>query len=175
MIVVIFGMAWFSWDDYTLVSDTTSQLGAQYAPNAWVMNFTFILLGIGSILAGWTHYSGYIFHRVVLLVFGLSLAATAIFHHAPLDPQLEVDHGQDALHSFFASLTGFSFTLLAVATAFITSQIERRRVAIIIGLAATLLSIMMFTLEEWRGLWQRMIFLSAFGWMIWEFGKNRPD
>lgn len=41
-----------------------------------------------------------------------------------------------------------------------------------IGLLATFLSILMFKVENMMGIWQRMIFVCSFGWLLYEFSSN---
>lgn len=172
MLVVIFGLPFFSAEGYSILKNTTSELGAQKTPNAWVMNTIFILMGVTSVFAGWKYYHGFWFHRIALLVFGASLVFTAFFHHAPItDVSFSVP--EDEWHSVFASTTGASFTLLAIATGFIRKKTLVRWLPILIGIAATGLSLLMFTLEDYTGLLQRLMFLLSFGWMIYEFNTQK--
>ena len=171
MLLVIFILPFFSADNYSIVSNTTSQLGAQETSNAWIMNLTFVLLGTGSIVAGWKVLKAYWLHRILLLAFGISLILTAVFSHAPIDPDIPYDMDEDKLHSLFASTTGFSFTLFAISSAFIMEKQRDRWIAIAIGVLGTVLSILMFQLDGYKGIWQRLIFISAFGWMIYVFSR----
>lgn len=171
MLIVIFALPFFSVEGYSILKNTTSQLGAQKTPNAWVMNAVFVLLGVSSIFAGWDPLKGYWSHRILLMIFGVSLILTAIFHHAPLD-QVSYDESQDNLHSVFASITGFSFTLLAFSIAFTTPLKKDKILAVCIGIFATLLSFFMFSLPYFAGIWQRLIFIISFTWLIYIFKKN---
>ena len=48
-------------------------------------------------------------------------------------------------------------------------------ISIIIGLLAAVLSLMIFRVDSYAGIWQRLIFILSFGWMIWLFGESpRP-
>lgn len=169
MWAVIFILPFYSSELYSIIRNTTSQLGAQHTPNAWIMNLTFILLGLGSIASGWGVLRGYAFHRVVLILFGLSLVLTAFFHHAPIDKSVEFDLQQDWLHSLFASTTGFSFTIFALSVAFIVQKKIDGIIAAGAGILATALSMLMFNLPDWMGIWQRFIFILCFGWLIYLF------
>jgi hypothetical protein len=73
------------------------------------------------------------------------------------------------MHSVFAFTTGFSFTLLAIATAFIKTGKIEKIIPIIVGIMATVLSSLMFSIEEFMGIWQRLLFIISFGWTIYEF------
>ncbi len=166
MIIVIFVLPFYSSETYSIFRNTTSQLGAQHTPNAWIMNVTFVGLGIGSVVAGWSFYRTFWMHRITLLIFGISLLLAGIFHHAPVDPDIPFDQQADELHSLFASITGFSFTLLSIATGFILKETSAKVIAIGVGILATLLSLLMFNVPEYMGIWQRMIFVFCFGWML---------
>lgn len=82
LLLVMFVLPYFSAPEYSIIRNTLSQLGAQNTQNAWIMNFTFVTLGIGSIIAGWRYFEGFAFQRLFLVLFGLSLtlAAFLIMH-----------------------------------------------------------------------------------------------
>ncbi|UCG92615.1 MAG: DUF998 domain-containing protein [candidate division WOR-3 bacterium] len=62
MLLVIFILPFYSFEEYSIIRNTTSQLGAHAAPNGWVMNLTFVLLGVTSIISGWKYLGRYWFH-----------------------------------------------------------------------------------------------------------------
>ena len=167
MLLVIFILPFYSVDEYSILRNTTSHLGAQGAPYAWVMNVVFALLGIASIVDGWMRLSNYWLHKAVLIVFGTSLFLTAIFQHAPIVPDLTFSVLKDDLHSKFATITGFSFTFFAIASAFIESTRLRRLIAVVVGMVAMLLSMLIFNIADLAGVWQRMIFILAFAWLMY--------
>lgn len=171
LLVVMLVLPYFSTSNYSIISNTTSHLAAQGSPHAWLMNLIFILLGLTSIVSGWKALETYLFHRAMLLIFGISLIGAGIFRHAPIMEGVSVDTFQDQMHSIFASITGFSFTLLAISAAFIVSTLKEKIAAIVVGLIASLLSYLMFELPEYMGIFQRLIFVTAFSWMIWFFEK----
>jgi len=166
LLLVIFILPFYSVESYSILQNTTSHLGAQHAPYAWVMNTTFILLGIGSILGGWPYLKGYGFHKLVLLLFGFSLIGAAIYQHAPIIDGVAFDAKEDWMHSLFSSLTGASFTIFAMSATFILKNRTAKILALSIGVLAVLLTILIFTVPEFRGIWQRVLFLAAFGWLI---------
>ena len=125
LLLVIFILPFYSVESYSILENTSSQLGAQHAPYAWVMNTTFILLGLGSMLSGWPYLKGYGFHKLALLIFGFSLIGAAIYQHAPIVAGVAIDIEEDRMHSIFSSLTGASFTVFAMSAALIL----RRRTA----------------------------------------------
>ena len=173
MLLVIFILPFYSAEGYSVVHNTTSELGAQHTPNAWIMNVVFAALGLFSILEGWKHLGRYYFHKGTLVLFGGALILAALFRHEPLDPNLPYDVRENELHSIFATLTGFGFTLFAISVGFIKPTLKEKTIPITIGVVATLLSGLMFTVDEFRGIWQRLIFILSFGWMIWEFHSKK--
>ncbi len=172
MLGVIFILPAYTIDSYSIISNTASELGAQETPNAWVMNLTFALLGLMTILAGWVPLKKFVFQKVILLVFGISLSLTGVFRHAPIQEMVAYDLYQDQLHSFFATLTGFSFTVLAISMAFILKDKRAKLLALFIGFAAAVLSGLMFEAEAFKGIWQRIIFILCFGWIILVFAAG---
>lgn len=167
---VIFILPFYSVESYSILQNTTSHLGAQHAPYAWVMNTTFILLGLGSMLSGWPYLKGYGFHKLALLIFGFSLIGAAIYQHAPLVAGVVFDAEEDWMHSIFSSVTGASFTVFAMSAAFILRHRPAKISALTVGVLAVLLSVLIFTVPEFRGIWQRALFIIAFGWLIVLFG-----
>jgi len=169
MLLVIFILPFYSVPEYSIIKNTPSHLGGQNMPAAWIMNITFILLGVASIWNGWPRLKGYWFQRIVLLIFGGSLILCAFYQHAPIIREMPVDVQEDKMHSIFATLTGFSFSVFAIATCFITNNTTERAITAFVGMIALLLSILMFQVEDYMGIWQRMIFIISFGWMIYIF------
>ena len=167
MLGIIFILPFYSAPGYSIISNTTSQLGAQATHNAWIMNLVFILLAVSSIIDGWPKVKGYPWHKILLGTFGLALIGTAIFSHAPITPGVEYNVWADQRHSNFADLTGFAFSFLAVATGFIEKTKKRRIIAFSVGFGATLLSVLFFRWPEFAGIWQRIIFCGSFAWLIY--------
>ena len=166
MLLVVFILPFYSVESYSILQNTTSHLGAQHAPYAWVMNTTFVLLGLGSVLSGWPYLKGYGFHKLALLIFGFSLIGAAIYQHAPIVESVAFDVEEDRMHSIFSSLTGASFTVFAMSAAFILRHRTAKISALSVGVLAVMLSVLIFTVPEYRGIWQRALFIVAFGWLI---------
>ena len=175
MIIVIFTLPFFSVDSYTILKNTSSHLAAQNEPYAWIMNITFVCLGLASIVSGWNFYKRFWFHRIILVVFGISLVFAAYYQHGPIDTGVKYDINEDKLHSLFSNITGFTFVLLAISTAFILKQKKEKLLAFTIGISATLLSILMVKVADLMGFWQRIIFISSFGWMIYLFRTRKTN
>lgn len=162
-LVVSFGLPFFSFKGYSIISNTTSHLAAQGSPFAWAMDIIFVCLGVMAIIINYTTRVRY--HQFIGGIFGLSLIMTAFFPHAPLVENVPVNLLFDEIHSIFASITGFSFTLLAVGHG-IVSRGKQQFGGFIMAAIAMLVSIGMMTFPPFMGILQRIMFISAFGWLF---------
>lgn len=163
---IMFILSFYSVDTYSIIKNTTSHLGAQEAVNAWIMNASFIIVGVSCLIEAWLYLREFWFHKIVLSVFALGLIFTAIFRHVPIIKGVSFDPLEDALHSVFATIVGFSFTVFAVSAAFIEKETRHRAMDVTVGLVATALSALMFYLPDYSGIWQRAIFIISFTWLI---------
>jgi hypothetical membrane protein len=169
MILVMFILPLFSVPDYSIIHNSLSELGAQFSTNAWIMNFVFVFLALGSIIAGWRYFEGFVLHRIVLVLFGISLALTAFFNHAPVNPDIQYNISEDGWNSYFISSAGLSFIILSIATSFILEKQLDRLLAVAAGISAILLSVLMSEFDWSAGIWQKLQFIISFGWMIYTF------
>ena len=97
--------------------------------------------------------------------------------HAPIVASVAFDAKEDRMHSLFSSLTGASFTVFAMSAAFMLRHRTAKISALLVGVLAVLLSVLIFTVPEFRGIWQRTLFIVAFGWLIVLFSgqeKGKP-
>jgi len=169
MFLAIFILPFYSAKGYSIIKYTTSQLGAQNSPNAWIMNTVFILLGISCILESWFHLKGYWVHKTLLTIFGSGLILVAFFQHAPIVDGTPYSHLEDTMHSIFSTVVGTSFTVFAFSAAYIEKTNRRRALALGVGLVAIVLSMLMFSVVDFAGLWQRIMFIISFIWLIFFF------
>lgn len=172
LLLVMFILPCYSAPEYSLISNTLSQLGAQNTQNAWIMNFTFISLGISSIIAGWRYLKGFAFQRLFLILFGISLMLAAFFNHAPVNTLIPYKISENGWHSYFIFITGLTFIILTVSSTFIPGKQADKLVAIVAGLSVLFLSVLMSKATQTAGVWQRLSFIISFGWMIYSF-KDR--
>ena len=166
LLTIMFALPFYSVDTYSIIKNTTSHLGAQSSPNAWIMNISFILVGITCILEAWLHLRRFLFHKILLSIFGLSLMLTGIFRHATIIEGVIFNSIEDKLHSIFATIVGFSFAIYAVSSAFIEKAVRYLIIDIAVGFTATILSVLMSCLPNYSGIWQRAIFVISFVWLI---------
>ncbi|MDG1571148.1 DUF998 domain-containing protein [Robiginitalea sp. M366] len=165
MLAVIFILPFYSSENYSILEHTTSELGGQGMPHAWVMNVVFVLLGASSILGSWAYLKSYWIPKLLILVFGLALTGTAFYSHAPTDPAMPFSAWEDQAHSHLAKVTGFAFTCFAMTMAFILKQRQQALLAALVAVWDTVLSATMFEFPMVTGLFQRLIFMVSFGWL----------
>jgi hypothetical protein len=91
------------------------------------------------------------------------LVLTAFFQHAPIIPGAEFSVLEDDLHSKLATVVGFSFVFFAISAVFIVST--RRRKIIAVGIA--IIAMLIFNFEDFAGIWQRMMFIIMFAWLMY--------
>lgn len=84
LLIVMFALPFFSIETYSIVKNTTSHLGSQNTHNAWIMNITFILVGISCLLESFLHLGKFWFQKILLIIFGLGFVFTGIFCNAPI-------------------------------------------------------------------------------------------
>jgi hypothetical membrane protein len=169
LILVMFILPVYSAPEYSIISNTLSQLGAQNTPNAWIMNFTFMSLGIGSIIAGWRYFEGFAFQRLFLILSGISLTLAAFLNHAPVNTLIQYNISEDGWHSYFIYTAILTFIILSVSSAFVPEKQADRVLAIVAGVSVLFLSILISKATWTAGIWQRFSFIISFGWMIYCF------
>jgi hypothetical membrane protein len=169
MLLAMFILPLFSVPEYSIIRNTLSELGAQSAPGAWIMNIVFTALALGSVIAGWRFFDGFVFHRIILILFGVSLALMAFFNHAPVNPEVQYNLREDGWHAYFAGTAVLSFIILSIATSFILEKQQDRQLARAAGTSAMVLMVLMAEADRLAGVWQRLILIISFGWMIYCF------
>ena len=173
LLLVMFILPRYSTPEYSIINNTLSQLGAQNTPNAWIMNLTYVSLGISSVIAGWRYFEGFAFQRLFLILFGISLSLAAFFNHAPVNPLIQYEISEDGWHSYFICTTGLTFVILTVSSTFIIENHTDRLLAAGAGLSVILFSVLMTEVAQAAGVWQRFIFIISLGWMIYCFKTRK--
>ena len=140
-LLVSFILPFYSFEGYQIIKHTTSHLGAQGSPHAWMMNLVFMGLGLLSLYK--VNQTKIIYIQLFGSVFSISLIFTGIFRHAPLMDLSDVNQLHDTLHSIFATTTGFSFVILLFGYGFM-SQHQTRYLAWSLAMISTLISYAMF-------------------------------
>ncbi|MBQ4819668.1 DUF998 domain-containing protein [Aquimarina sp. MMG016] len=169
MILASFILPFFTAPKYTILENTLSELGAQNTPYNWVMNIIFMALSCITIITGYQRLKGFYLQIILLFVFAISFFLTSVYQHAPINRALAFNSYENELHSMFSTLTGISFCVYSVTISFIAQKRNHKILAILIGIIALVLSYSMFIHSDYRGIYQRVIFILAFGWLLYSF------
>jgi hypothetical protein len=175
MLNSMFILPLFMVPDQSILRNTLTELGAQSSPYSWIMNSIFAALALGSVTAGWGSFKGFAFQRIIIVLFGVFLTLSAILNHAPTDPDIKYNISEDGLHSYFTGTTWLTFVILTFSTVPVLEKSEDKLISIATGIAAIVLSLLMFEAEMAAGIWQRLLFIISFGWMIYCFNPRRPS
>jgi len=169
MLLAMFILPLFTLHDNSIIGNTLSELGAQFSPYSWIMNSIFVALAFSAVISGWGRYEGFVFLRIILVLFGISLVFSAFFNHAPGNPEIRYNIREDGWHLYFACTTWITFIILTFSTALMLEKQTDRLLAIITGISAVLLSLLASEADRTAGLWQRLLFIISFGWMIYTY------
>jgi hypothetical membrane protein len=166
MIIVAFVLPGFSSEGYSIIQNSMGELGAQATPGNWIMNVVFILLSIVTILLGTKVLRQFWVPLYLLYFFAISLFFTAIFKHSPITNSIFLE-GEHIAHSVFSLITGTAFSGYCIAVAFMIKRPVERASAIFMLCIAVGLSLLILELPEYKGIFQRVLFITAFGWLFY--------
>jgi hypothetical membrane protein len=169
MLLAMFIIPLFMVPDHSIIRNTLSDLGAQYSAGAWIMNSIFVALAFSSVISGWECFEGFVFHRIILVLFGISLVLSAFFNHAPVNPDIQYNIREYGWHLYFTSTTWITFIILTFSTALMLEKQTDRLLAIITGISAGILLLLASEADRTAGIWQRLLFIISFGWMIYTY------
>lgn len=155
----------FSYSGYKTLTNTTSQLGAQSSPYAWIMNSAFALMGIMMIVSFWGGLRHKHYEDILPIIFGLSFVMVAIFQHEPGITGLVYNHTAALLHSVFATIMGIVISAYAIIKAMKADSTTDRILAVFALVSASGLSFLMYAVPAYTGLLQRIMFLSVLAWL----------
>jgi len=169
LLLAMFILPLITAPEISIVRNTLSELGAQFSPCSWIMNSIFAALALTAVISGWRCYEGFVFLRIILVLFGVSLVLSAIFNQAPVNPEIHFNIREDGWHLYFACTTWITFITLTFSTALILEKQADRLLAVITGISAVLLSLLASEADHTAGVWHRLLFIISFGWMIYTY------
>ncbi len=165
----------FAPPEYDWTANSISELAAQGMPNGWIMRAGFI--GFGLLLIAvlarriWAQKRARWADPAVAL-YALSILITGIFSAEPFLEGVPFSPQEARLHTLFASLAGLFLTLgnlLALAQA--PGAREKRShslfLLLVVGLSALFGLADAGSIAIGKGLVQRLLWLSGFGWLYW--------
>ncbi|MBG0859656.1 MAG: DUF998 domain-containing protein [Bacteroidales bacterium] len=175
MLSSMFILPFFSKPKLSVINNTLSELGAQSSPVSWIMNSTFALLAMSSVISGWGCFKGFIFHRTILMFFGISLLLSAIFNSISQVSHISYNIGENGWHTYFSCLSWINFIILTFSTALILKEEPDRFLAGAAGISSILLLLIVSEAVNTAGIWQRLQFIISFGWMINAFDIHNRE
>ena len=110
------------------------------------------------------------------MLFAVSLSLSAIFNHVPAAADTNHNTSEAGWQLYFSSTAWLNFIILAFSTASVLENQRFRYLAILTGLLAILLMLLVTEAPETAGIWERLLFIISFGWMISTFrmlGKEK--
>jgi hypothetical protein len=167
MLLAMFILPLFMGPDHSIIRNTVSDLGAQNSARAWIINSILVALALSSVISVWGCFKSSVFTRVILVLFVVSIMLSAFFNRAPVNPGIPYNISEDGWHKYFACISWITFVILAFSTALILKKQTDRSLALIAGISAVLLSLLSSEAEHTAGIWQRLLFIISFGWLIY--------
>lgn len=155
----------FTAPGYSLLRHSVSELGAQCAPNAWIMNLGFVVFGLGVFADAAKRIRDVPAGAISFMVFGASMALAGIISHRPIDRALSYDVLQDQLHSALAAGVGVGFAVGTLCFAFAVSGRSARIACGMASASALAIPAGMNLLPDIAGVLQRVMFVISFGWL----------
>ena len=166
LLLAAFVLPYFSAEGYNVVRHSLSELGAQSAPNGWMMNAVFILLSAVTAWLGTIVLRRFWLPFYLLCFFVISLGLTAIYHHAPITETLYLER-EHVMHSIFSTITGVVFSVYCVAMLLTLQHRLDKALAFFMLCLAVGLSLLIVIFPDFTGVFQRVLFFTAFGWIFY--------
>ena len=151
----------YTVDEYSVVSNLISELGAQHTQNNFIMIIAFVLLGGGIVIDGIRRF------RVTLLpfiLFGLTMAIVGLFPLKPIDTSLVFNSTYHNLHGIIASVAGTVITVGFIWQGFLTNG-RQRIFCFYMAVVAIVFPILMLAIPSYQGITQRLMYLQVLGWL----------
>lgn len=151
----------YTVNDYSVVSNLISELGAQHTKNNFIMIIAFLILG-GSIA-----FDGFKSYQVSLLpfiIFGIAMAVVGVFPHKPLDASLAYNSTYHYLHGIIASIAGTLITVGFIWQGF-RKEKKHKIICFYMALVAIVFPVLMLAFPKYQGIIQRAMYLQILGWL----------
>ena len=159
-LAVVFGPL-YTVNEYSVMSNSISELGAQHTQNNFIMILAFILLGGSIVIDGVRRF------RIALLpfiLFGLTMAIVGMLPHKPIDPSLRFNSTYHNLHGIIASIAGTVITAGFIWQGVLTKG-RQRIICFYMAGVAILFPILMLSSPNYQGIIQRLMYLQILSWL----------
>ena len=173
MLLALFILPSLFTKDLSVIRNPLINHGEHSLTCSLILNSTFLLLATGSLIAGWKYYEGLVFHRIILLLFCLFLIITAISGLVTFIDSLRNFIGLGQLQFYFITNVWLTFIILVFSTYTLSDTRKERDLTILTGISAALMLIFISESDNSAGLWERILLLISFGWIIHTFNNGR--
>ena len=170
--IVIFYAQMIAPKEYSVKENTINELGSQTYDNRNVMQWGY--RGFGLILLG-----GIIINRstlfrdmqytIPLFLYGLGMILSGLFGPRPFEPMVFYMVKESKLNNFFNQLSGYSMAILIVMKLIMAVGRFNRVLNLLMVIFVLYTSIMSGRKESNRGLYQRVLYLGTFLWLIYAY------
>ncbi|HBC77109.1 MAG TPA: hypothetical protein DEO60_09730 [Bacteroidales bacterium] len=167
MLLAMFVLPIFIKPGQSIIRNTISDLGAQNSAGAWIINSILVVVAFSSLISVWGCFKGFAFQRVILLFFVISIVLSAFFNSAPVNPSVPCNISEDGWHKYFTGITWIAFTILTFSTAMILKKQNDKSLNLVTAISVILLSLLSSEAEQTAGVWQRLLYIISFGWLIY--------
>jgi hypothetical protein len=154
--------------EYNWRINTISELAAQKYRYKMVMQIGFI--GFGGLLSAaiiliWISRSFQIKY-IPIMVYSISVLLSGIFSTMPFGNDTDYSIKESRLHSFFAQLAGFSFSLGILIFFFYTDNITLKVIHFSFFLFVIFVSFLFGKVKVNKGILQRILYFGSFLWIL---------
>ncbi|MBX3098389.1 MAG: DUF998 domain-containing protein [Salinibacterium sp.] len=163
-------------EDYSWVTNSISESGAQQLPGAWLARSGFLLFGLGAVLTAIVRARVWRWGAVYLLAaFGVLLICCAAFSTRQWVSDAPFDPTENVLHSLAATVMGFCYGIgvLLVVILDRTMMPAQRVLGYVAVTSSVVLPISVGLVPSLGGVLQRLMFAIAFAWFIIEAVRGR--
>lgn len=159
--------------EYDWLIHTTSESAAQNIGNAWIARCALALYGVAILLFSFSSLPP---ANLRYFPFSVSLLMVSIWSDRPYLDNLTFDPIENSLHSIASNLVGISFIVAVISSLFANKRRPRAAIAFdLFAIAASIvIPIIMMKVDSFRGLAQRIMFLTSYLWFFFEVQINRP-
>lgn len=151
-------------DNYKWTHNTISDLGAQGYPRKVIMQTGFVAFGL--LLAMGTLMNGLSWRSAPLLVYGLCVFMTGIFCTTPFTDVVTFSKKEAFLHSLFAQMAGFAFSIGILVQIFYSADIKTKCLHLAFLVLVLGLSAAFGLFKENQGITQRLLYGVSFAWLM---------
>jgi hypothetical protein len=159
----------YTVDNYSIISNLSSELCAQHTKNNFIMIIAFAILG-GSIA-----FDGIRKFQISLLpfiLFGLTMAIVGFFPHKPLDTSLAYNPTIHSIHGIIASMAGTVITVGFIWQGFRTTKKKERILCFYMASVSIVFPLLMLSYPHYQGIIQRVMYLQILGWIWLKYPNN---